>query len=299
MPTSLGTLLRNAFFQCRARLRPFLIGVVLFGSLVAIVNVVASKRIEGHIWQGMQRLGIDQSRMMELQEQLQSGDEGAVEGAMNEMNTTMGGIDGMSDEDREALFRREGIVLVLRVLPVMTAGLFVLGVLTILSGAYFLCFALGKGKEPTEILNNALFLFLPLLGVWVWSFLRSFVWIPIFGIIPAIILMPRFALAPVILASQKKGVTASVTESYRKTRGYWGRIAGNLAVAGLIFMLVSWGVSLVTIPVALQSKVLSIWIQAVVQQATVGYTAVFLVLLTKTILENAQPQVKSGKKAKA
>lgn len=286
MPIPLGTLLRNAFFQCRERLRPFLIGVLVFGSLVAIISAVSNKNIEGHIWQGMQRLGIDQNRMLELQEKLQSGDEAAMEEAMNEMNSTMGGIEGMSDEDREALFRKEGLAMMIRVLPVMSLGLLAWFIISVLSGAYFLCFGLEKGKEPTEILNNAVFLFLPLLGVWIWSFLRSFLWIPLFGVIPAIILTPRFALAPVILANQKKGVLGSVSESYQKTRGYWGKIMGNLIVVGLVCLLVSWGVSLVTIPVAMTSKVFSIWIHAVAQQAVMGYGVVFLVLLTKTILEN-------------
>lgn len=296
MPLSLGALLGNALDRCRERLRPFLIGVLVFGSLVAIISVVSNKNIEGHIWQGMQRLGIDQNRMMELQEQMQSGDEGAMETAMEEMNFMMGGIEGMSDEDREALFRKEGLAMMIRVLPVMSLGLLAWFIISVLSGAYFLCFGLEKGKEPTEILNKAVHLFFPLLGVWIWSFLRSFVWIPLFGIIPAIILTPRFALAPVILVSQKKGVTGSVTESYRKTRGYWGKIAGNLAVAGLICMLVSWGVSLVTIPVAMTSKVFSIWIHAVAQQAVMGYGVVFLVLLTKTILEQMPVAVVKNKK---
>ena len=287
MTAPLGSLLSNALQVCRTRTRPFLIGVVLFGSLVAIISVVSNKNIEGHIWQGMQRLGIDQNRMMELQEQLQSGDEGAMEAAMEEMNSTMGGIEGMSDEDREALFRKEGLAMMIRVLPVMSLGILAWFIISVLSGAYFLCFGLEKGKEPTDILSKAVPLFFPLLGVWIWSFLRSFAWIPFIGIIPAIILGPRFALAPVILVNQKKGVLGSVSESYQKTRGYWGKIVGNLIVVGLVCLLVSFGVSLVTIPVAMTSKVFSIWIHAVAQQAVMGYGVVFLVLLTKTILENS------------
>lgn len=299
MPTTLGTLLSSAFHNCRERLRPFLVGVVLFGSLVAIVSTVSNRRIESHIWQGMQGLGVDQSRMMELQEKLQSGDEGAVEEAMAEIQTTMGGIDGMSDDERNALFAREGMAMLLRVLPVMSVGVLAWAVISLLATAYYLFFSLGKGKDAVEILSSSLHSVFPLLGVWIWSFLRSFAWIPIIGIIPAIILGPRFALAPVILVTQNKGVAGSVAESYAKTRGYWGKIVGNLLVLGLILMLVSWAVSLVAIPLAVMSRVLSIWIHAVVQQGTMAYGVMFLVLLTKTILEEAIPSANPVKKAKA
>lgn len=299
MPMTLGSLLGHSLDVCRTRLRPFLIGVVLFGSLVAIVSAVSNNRIEGHIWQGMHRLGMDQNRMMELQEKLQSGDEAAMEEAMEEMNSMMGGIEGMSDEDREALFRREGLAMMFRVLPVMSLGVLAWFVVSVLSGAYFLCFGLEKGKEPTEILNKAVYLFFPLLGVGIWSFLRSFAWIPFIGIIPAVILGPRFALAPVILVNQKKAVLVSVSESYQKTRGYWGKIVGNGIILALICLGISWGVSILTFPVAMASNVLSIWIHAVAQQAIAAYAVVFLVLLTKTILENpvsygASPKFKKG-----
>ena len=292
MIAPLGTLLSSTFHNCRERLRPLIIGVVLFGSLIAIVSAVSNRRIEGHIWDGMHRLGVDQSRIMELQEQLRSGDEGAVEAAMAEMNTMMGGVDSMSEDERDALFRREGLAMMLRALPVMSVGIFAWAVISLLATAYYLFFSLGKGKDAVEILGNSVHAVFPLLGVWIWSFIRSFAWIPLIGIIPAVILGPRFALAPVILVTQNKGVMGSVAESYAKTRGYWGKIVGNLLVLGCILMLVSWAVSLVTIPLAVMSRVLSIWIHAVVQQGTMAYGVMFLVLLTKTILEQTHGMTK-------
>jgi hypothetical protein len=244
----------------------------------------------------MQNLGVDQSRMMELREKLQNGDKGVVEEAMAEMNTMMGGIDGMSEDERNALFQREGMAMMFRVLPVMGIGSLIWMVINLLATAYYLFFSLGKGKDAVEILGNSLHAVFPLLGVWIWSFLRSFIWVPLIGIIPAVILGPRFALAPVILISQGKGVVGSVSESYGKTRGFWGKIVGNMLLLGLILMLISWVAGIVIIPVAGVSGVLSIWIHSVVQQGATAYGVMFLMLLTKTILEQESAVTKKTTK---
>ncbi|TSD00242.1 MAG: hypothetical protein Greene101449_260 [Candidatus Peregrinibacteria bacterium Greene1014_49] len=292
MTTPLGSLLSTSFQRCQQRLQPLALGVLLFGSLVAIVSTVANQRIEGHIMEGMRSLGVDQGRMMELQKKIQSGEEGVIEETMAEMNTMMGGVDSMSDDERNAMFQREGMAMMFRVLPVMSVGAFAWAVISLLATAYYLFFAVGKGKDAVEILSNSLHSVIPLLGVWIWSFLRSFAWIPLVGIIPAVILGPRFVLAPVILVTQNKCVTGSVSESYEKTRGFWGKIIGNMLVLCLILLVISWAISLVTLPIALTSRVLSIWIHSVVQQGTMAYGMMFLVLLTKTIVEQAPGVVK-------
>lgn len=288
MITPLGALLSTTLSRCRERSQPFLIGVLLFGTLVAIVSTVSSRRIEGQIWQGMQRIGIDQNRMVELQTKLQSGDEDAIQNAALEMETVMEGIDGMPEEERNALFRREGMMMMFQVLPVLGFGLFAWALISLLSSTYFLLFGIGKGKDAVEILSNGLRVIFPLLGVWIWSFLRSFAWIPFIGFIPAVILGPRFALAPVILVTQHKGVTESVSESYRMTTGFWCKIVGNLIVVGLILMAINWATGLITIPIAMGSRVLSIWIHSVVQQGAMAYGVVFFVLLTQAIVEQTQ-----------
>lgn len=296
MVTPLGTLLSLSFHRCGERLRPLLIGVLLFGSLVAIISSVANRRMEGHIWQGMQRLGMDQERMMELQEKLQSGGEGATWEAVQEMNAFTQGTEEMTEEERSALLAREGITMVKNVLPVLGFGFFGWTIIATLAMAYYLVLYLGDKQEAVEVLHDAVRVFFPLLGVWIWSFLRSFAWIPILGVIPAAILMPRFVMAPVILVQKHAGVIASVSESYGKTRGVWGKIVGNLLVLGLLSILASWVMGFLTLPLIAVSRVFSIWVHSVVQQLVMAYGVAFLVLLTKTIFLPLQqsPQTHQG-----
>ncbi len=286
MPTPLGQLLSDSWNICRKNIRTLVIGALLFGTLIAVVGAVANRKIEGHVWQGMQRLGMEQSQMMELQRKIQSGEENAVAEAMAEMERMGGLMEQMTDEEREALFAKEGVKMMIEMLPIMGSGLLWWLFVSLFSTSYYMLLVLEKAKEPMDILNASTKKVLPLLGVWVWSMLRSFVWIPILGIIPAIILGPRFALASVLVFEKKVGVCASVSESYLRTKGYWGKILGNMFAVGMVTMLASWVLKVLTSPIAQASTVFGIWTHAVIQQFTMAFSVVFLVLLSKTVMEH-------------
>lgn len=98
---------------------------------------------------------------------------------------------------------------------------------------YFVLFARG-GKGIAKTMSAIPPVFLPLLGVYVWSFLRSFAWVPVIGLVIGIVLGPRFVLAPWIELHEHAGVRASVTESMRRTKGLWGTIVLHLLVAALL-----------------------------------------------------------------
>jgi hypothetical protein len=286
MTTPLGQLLSDSWDMCRKNIRTLVIGALLFGTLVAVVGAVANRRIEGHIWQGMQRMGIEQNEMMELQRKIQSGEENAVQEAMMEMQRMGGKMDKMTDEEREAFFAKEGMMMMRGMLPVMGGGMLWWLFVALFSTSYYLLLALGKAKEPVDILNLSVKKVLPLFGVWTWSMLRSFIWIPILGIIPAIILGPRFALSSVLLIDKNMGVRASVASSHSRTRGYWGKIIGNTLAVGIVTVLASWVLNIATSPIAQASTVFGIWTHAVIQQFTMAYSVVFLVLLSKTVMEH-------------
>ncbi len=286
MPTPLGQLLSDSWNICRNNARTLIIGALLFGTLIAVVGAVANRKIEGHVWQGMQRLGMEQSQMMELQRKIQSGEEDAVAEAMAEMERMGGLMDKMTDEEREEFFAKEGMKMMIAMWPIMGGGMLWWLFISLFSTSYYMFLVLGKAKEPMDILNASTKKVLPLLGVWVWSMLRSFVWIPILGIIPAIILGPRFALASVLVFEKGTGVFASVSESFGKTKGYWGKIFGNMLAVGILTLLASSVLKMLTSPIAQASTVFGIWTHAVIQQFTMAFSVIFLVLLCKTVMEH-------------
>ena len=156
---------------------------------------------------------------------------------------------------------------------------------SLLAYAYYALVAV-EGKDVQGTFARAKSSMLPLFCVNFWAMLRSFVWIPILGLIPAIILGPRFVAAPLVHLTEGKGVTASVSESYSRTRGYWPKIVGNMLVAILVALVASIVVDMVL--ALLFSSLLPVMAVAkqLVMQASTAFLTVFSVRLSHTILRN-------------
>lgn len=300
---SLSQLLRASWQLFWEKKRPIIVGTALFGTLVALVGAVSYGRAERHVWDTMQRLGVDQREMLEMQRMLRSGDEEAVEEIMQALESTTEPLEQMTDEERDAFFAAEGMRMMRSLLPLIGVGMLWWALMALLATGYFTFLALGSSNDPVALLQLALGKALSLLGVGVWAMLRSFVWIPILGIIPALILGPRFAwililgivpaviLGPrfacstVILLCDRVGVKDAVAQSYARTRGYWGKICSNMLLVALITSFISSLLNSTFAPLVRPSPVFGIWLHAVIQQLSLAFNTVFLVLLSKTVME--------------
>jgi hypothetical protein len=119
-----------------------------------------------------------------------------------------------------------------------------------------------------------------------WAMLRSFIWIPLIGLIPAIILGPRFIAAPLIHLMEGKGITASVSDSYSRTKGYWAKIVGNVIVIAVVTMIAAF---IVSMPLSMAFSAMSVVggvMQQIVSQAAMACMTVFTVRLSHTILQH-------------
>ncbi len=104
-------------------------------------------------------------------------------------------------------------------------------------------FSIVAVKGPTDVgaaFRETLKGFFPLAGLWIWMFLRSFAWVPLIGIVFAIVLGPRFILAPIVLLEQGKGVMESASMSYGGTKGKWGAIILNALVGAVLVLVILW-----------------------------------------------------------
>lgn len=105
-------------------------------------------------------------------------------------------------------------------------------------------------------------LMMPLGYVWLWMFLRMYLWVPALIIVLSLLLSrgnelftammtllcalaifvlsivfaPRVLFAPVILIEEKVRPLESVKRSEARTKGYWGKVTGNW----LLLMVVLW-----------------------------------------------------------
>lgn len=225
MPETFGVILKKSWSYFTSHVMFIGMSALVFGVVLYSAQSMLAHGAMGTVEDRFS--GLSTKKMQEYSERIQQGDQQALQ----EMMTDIGlmGSSGVVDEQKMKNMSR-GFILSL--LPALSIYLCVSYVLLLLSMTYYLVLALQKKKSDNALLQTPQYI-LPLLGVWIWSFLRSFAWIPFIGVIPAIILGPRFSFAGIILIKEKKGVRESVALSYERTKGYWARITGYLCLMGL------------------------------------------------------------------
>lgn len=255
MAASLGTLFSDTFKHLQKNMTTIAIGVVVFGVIMAGINWYMAGQARGVA----STMGVDTNRMEELAEMMEAGDEAAVQEMMAEFEKTMGGL--AADESAVlGLYQKMAPTFIL--VSLISALVFMVAM------TYYTVVAL-KSSDVQTTLNDVMKLLLPMIALQIWVFLRSFAWVPIAGVVLGIILGPRFILAPVLLIKEKKGVFESASASYERTKGYWGKIFGNMFVVAIL------GVITVTV----LSRILSIGGVQVAMVATALLSQVFAAYL--------------------
>ena len=288
-PLLLGALLSSALTFVRTYSKPVLIGAVIFGTVAALIGGSVAYKAGTGFKGMMDGMGIDADEIQALSERVGNGDESAMDDMEKMLNDSVGSMEnGVPAAMRSEMLGLFG--------PLLGVAALIGIIIAVFAHAYFLLLALSPTQNAMAVLRKTPALFLPLLGTWIWIGLRSFIWIPFLGIIPAIILGPRFALAPVILVKEKKGVMESVSESYSRTKGYWGKIVGNMIVACLCVVLASIVAGIAISIIGFMVPVASLWLQAIVKEVLSAFMIVFTVHLATTILANPMGGAKTAKK---
>ena len=237
MPESFTTLLQKSWTYFAGHIKPILIAAVVFGIILHFAQASLAHKTMGSM---EDRLGsLDTVKMEELSERIENGDEQAFQEMMMEL-----GVLGESGEIYEEKMQGMAVEFMTKLLPSIGVFTIVMMVLSLISFTYFSILAVDDTQSALHIFRRTPGLILPIIGISLWSFLRSFSWIPFIGFIPGIIIGPRLIFAGVIFIKEQKGVIESVKLSYDRTSGYWGKIVGNmilmmlcLCVAGLLLMI--------------------------------------------------------------
>ncbi|MFH1444074.1 MAG: hypothetical protein ABIG34_01640 [Candidatus Peregrinibacteria bacterium] len=276
MTASLGKLLSDSWSSFRRALMPILVGAVLFGLIMAIGQSFVGQRVAQKAGSVFENMGFDPQQMEDLQQRIQLGDETAMNEFAQQMEK-LGGAEG------EAM---AGVVTSMYqgLLPMMGASMLIMWVISLLASAYFLLISLDDKLTFQAALARTPKLIIPLFLLSLWVMIRSFVWIPVLGIIIAIILGPRFVCAPLLLARDHKGVFESASISYAKTRGYWGKIFGNMFVACLCAMV---AVMVIGFVIGLLGTGTTGIILPMVNMLATAFLTIFVVRLGTTILASA------------
>jgi hypothetical protein len=278
-PRPLGALLSSALDFVREYRKPVLIGAAIFGTLAALLGGGVAHRAAFGVNGMMQEMGVDTQKMEDLSERMRMGDESAA----TEMEKLLGERMNALGEDAESVISNRFIGMFA---PLIGVAAIVGIIIAIFSHAYFLLLAVSPTQDFMAVLRRTPGYFFPLLGLWIWIFLRSFIWIPFLGIIPAIILGPRFIGSSLILVKEKRGIRESVSQSYARTKGYWGKIVGNMFVAGICVALAGIVLGIVTGMVGFVIPFGGIWLQAIVKETFAAFMTVFMIQLVMTLLSN-------------
>jgi len=225
MITPLGALLSVSWAQFRRRIVPIVIGAVFFGLVLGVSQSFMGKRVQESAGTALQQFGIDLQEMQALQKRIEVGDEAAVAEFQQRMQD-------LQDRGPDVAAQGAGLVFA-RMAPYLGVSVLVSIIISIIAGAYFLMLALDETLDYAKAAKREVGLIVPLFLLWLWIMVRSFVWIPIIGFVFAVVLLPRFLCAPVLVARDRKGVLESASMSYAQTRGYWGKIFGNGLGAGI------------------------------------------------------------------
>jgi magnesium-transporting ATPase (P-type) len=216
--------------------------------------------------------------MQNLQQRIQAGDQAAEE-ELTQMMQQIGG------EQQQEVLAGAMVSWLSDILPMMGASMLLMLVISLIASAYFLLIALNEKATFQEALVGASRLIIPLFLLSLWIFVRTFMWIPFIGIITGIILGPRFALSPVLLVRDHKGVFESATMSYEKTNGFWGKIFGNMIVAGIVVFVAQMVLGFL---IGILGMRIAGFLLPVVQMLVTAFITIFAVKLALTIEQNPQ-----------
>jgi hypothetical protein len=301
----LGKLLHSSFTFVSTHIAAIAIGVAIFGIVNTAVKVATLKTIAPMVITTMTGQEMSMEKLQELQVRAEAGEEAAQMELMAMAEQFSG---NMGENMLKHLPR---IVLMVVALALVST------LLIFAANGYFINLALKPKTSMQMLLWQGVKFILPLFGITLWTFVRSYIWIPVvtfvlllillavsapematsvagplaIGMVLAVIVLsiifyPRFALAPVIYLQDRKGVIASVQKSLKETTGYWAKIVGNLLVVGIGGAVLLGIAAGVVQGIAGPLSPVSMLVSDLLQFAFMGFQIVFLVKLAQTIREH-------------
>ncbi len=279
----LGTLINDAIKFTQTHLVVLVVGAVVFGFLTQGVGWWMA----GSAGMGMGKdLGAWQNQMESVGKQMEALQQKAANGGLDEASQKQMEELGkqMAEQSMQGASMMGGVFL--SMLPAIGLALLLTIVISLFAKSYFLVVAVKGMSDPATALQATVMWLLPLVGLWIWLALRTFIWIPFIGLIIAIILGPRFILAPLYLLEHNKGAMESARMSYAKTKGYWGKIFGNALLFGIVTMVCAGILSKIFVGVL--GLMAGGFLAAVISEFAGAMLVVFSMQLARTVMENSR-----------
>lgn len=222
-PKTVSVILTEAFDLVKQQLMPLLIGAVVFSAITALI---AGGFAIGAAGMGLSRF---EQRMEEYQQRLEAANQRLAAG-------DSAALDELALPDIEAEAVASGLV---SALPTIMGGVIILVIVSIIARAYVTTVLIRRPTDAVQAFKLFQTDVIPLVLLWLWLVVRSFVWIPVIGWIYSLVVIPRFVAAPIFVLEQKKGITQSTRLSMDATTGAWLRVVLPCLAAAIITMIIS------------------------------------------------------------
>lgn len=172
-------------------------------------------------------------------------------------------------------------VYVLRIAPyALFLALFELCILGV-SFTYYLVFFLSPSASEIDAMLRLPSACVRMFGLFFWALLRSMIWIPFIGPLVALYLVPRFAVAPVLVLSGRSRIIESISTSVHRTEGMWLHAVLSLLVWFFLSLILLWCVVVLAgIPTVLSPKI-GYLVFLVGVQCIVAYGAAYLLVFSE------------------
>lgn len=221
-PLTLGTVLSLSMNNFKRLLPKFFIGALVFGIILGLVQSNMGPSPESLA--GLESLG---DSLAVLEEAAESGDFAAIQEAAEAME----GSSPFSGGEVAMMAGMAGVSMLFILLMMLIQALATL---------FYFNVSLGENGSFGTIINTSLKKLVPYILLSIVLMIISFIWIPLLGVIIAIIVMPRVMFSVMILLSENKGIVDSIKQSWHRTNGYWLKIVGYTIVTVIVLAIIGF-----------------------------------------------------------
>jgi hypothetical protein len=277
-PFHAHALLSGAFVCFRKGIASFLI-IAVMASVILLVPSYGIQSIGPRTFAKVyQELGTDAETFASMQQSLNTRDYEAAGRIAQTMEIARGAGD---PEQAFAVVNRILVRMTRTVYMEFFLWLILIALIQIIAFAYYVRITLQPERSIVDHQKA-----LQMITLCFWIVIRSFVWIPLLGIIIAFFLLPRFILSPYLLLEERKDVMQSVRESIIRTKKSWHRMISPLYFYVLLCLLAGMVVSEM-IHVRLSDNVysVSVLVQWFIMQTSIFLSAGVIVTVGRIVRE--------------
>ncbi len=276
---SLRQLVSGTFSLLAAKRCPLALSILSFALLSAVVGVAVQQRIHSIEDDISASAGLTWEQLHEhVDERLQIFTEADARQLIRQMF-----VRGALLNQEQNIPSRAAFDFMVRIGPWLLFSFALHTLILFVSYVFFVLLAVAGSESPYDTVRRLPLMVLKMAGLWMWSMVRSLLWIPFLGPLIAIYMIPRVALGPAILAGGRIGIVHSVRESMRRTRGRWVSIVLSLVVSCLLCISFLWFSMVIVALLALFSTKVSFFVWLLLMFFLAAFQMFFLATLAASM----------------